>query len=57
MKKCNFCGKHNSEVSVCKFRPSSISDIIVYIVTFGKIKHRLCQTCNSKIFRGLDKNK
>jgi len=57
MKRCNFCGLENAEVTIHKFKPVSISGWIGYILTLGLLKHRLCQTCNSRIFRKLDRNK
>ena len=57
MLKCNFCGEENSEVTEHKFVPVTALDWVAYSATFGQIKHKLCQKCNSKIFRGLMKNK
>jgi hypothetical protein len=53
--KCNFCGKTNTEITSHKLKPVSISDWLSVIFTLGLIRHKLCQTCNSKIFRGLKK--
>ncbi len=56
MLKCNFCGKTNTEITQHKIKPNQISDWVAYIFTLGLIRHRLCQSCNSRIFRGLDKD-
>lgn len=55
MKKCNFCGLKNTEVAIHKFKPVSVSGWIGYILTLGLIKHRLCQTCASRVFRNFKK--
>ena len=55
--KCNFCGKENTEVTIHNIKAVTISDWIAKLCTFNLIKHRLCQTCNSRIFRGLDSSK
>jgi len=55
--KCNVCGNSNPEVTVKKFKPKYISDWVAVIFTFGLVRHRLCQTCQSRMFRKLDKNK
>lgn len=55
--KCNFCGKENTEVTVHKFVPTSATDWIAYTTTLGQLKHKLCQSCNSRIFRKLKKDK
>jgi hypothetical protein len=55
MKRCNFCGKKNTEVQVHKLKPGTISDWIALIFTLGLFRHELCQSCASKIFRGYKK--
>ena len=52
---CNFCGKQNTEVVEHKFKPVNTPNWLAVIFTAGLIKHQLCQSCASKIFRSFKK--
>jgi hypothetical protein len=49
--KCNVCGNPNSEQKVIKLKVNFVKRL------FGAGKLTICQTCVSKMFRGLDPQK